>query len=599
MPVLLMLRFSRPLCRALLVIAGLSLAAQGFAQAPTDSGGGPIRKKLIELGWGSLTPARFHEHLAVVEKSPFDGVGLKIAGQDDAGKPVGLFQLCIPRPWKQEWFQGEVDILKKINSAMVGESFASISLSVSPADFADAFDDDGWKIIVEHFRIAAWIAKQSGLKGLMFDPEGYGSTVISSKSRKHPEKSFEEYAAKVRQRGREVMAAMAGEYPDMVFFTLFMNSGTALGALGGDPRETMQGNVRYALYPAFVNGWLDAVPPALTIVDGFEMAYPHSDEAQYLKHVNAIRNTTLALVAPENRRKYRGQVQAGLAIYLDAFAGMPKVDAHGDVYTDPPLEGSLVGRLNQAASAALDAADEYVWIYGEQYRWWPDATNPEKTRYWGDILPGVRETLGSIRDPYFRRIQRAEKEFAVAERKAAARGRPLRNLLKNGDFNNGADQGASPAPAERGSLIAKETFTDWTVSPEAKGTAQRAIWGYAGYGSAAISGNGAITQDVKVKAGGIYKLRAWARRTVGNSEARLGWRWQSDDAGAAPGIKELTAMTDRSGNVDATGRWKLLSTTLQVPPKATSLIVELGAGFQDAKSTVWFDDVELFQIDVN
>src|SRR6185437_14790587 len=133
---------------------------------------------------------------------------------------------------------------------------------------------------------------------IMFDPESYSSSVINSNSRRHKEKSFEEYAAKVRQRGREMMQAMAGEYPDMVFFTLFMNSGTALGALGGDPREAMKLNTHYALYPAFVNGWLDAVPQGVTIVDGFEMAYPHSDEAQYLKHVNAIRNTELGLVSP-------------------------------------------------------------------------------------------------------------------------------------------------------------------------------------------------------------------------------------------------------------------------------------------------------------
>jgi hypothetical protein len=383
----------------------------------------------------------------------------------------------------------------------------------------------------------------------------------------------------------------------MVFFTLFMNSGTALGALGGDPRETMQANVRYALYPAFVNGWLDAVPPTVTIVDGFEMAYPHSDEAQYLKHVNAIRNTTLALVAPENRLKYRAQVQAGLAIYLDAYAGMPKVDAHGDVYTDPPLEGTLVQRLNHAVCSALEAADEYVWIYGEQYRWWPDATKPEETRYWPQILPGVDRVLRDARLPFTRAVLRAEKEFAVAERKAAARGRPLRNLLKNGDFNNGADAGIQQAPALRGSLDAKQLFTDWTPAPDAKGRAQRAIWGYSGYGSAALRENGKITQEVKVQPRAFYKLRARARKTNQGGKAVLDWRWQpsgSSTAGAETGVSDV-----EPGPIDASDRWVLLSATLQAPADATSLIVELAGRGQRPGDTVWFDDVELMKIDVN
>ena len=86
------------------------------AQTPTDSGGGPIRKKLIELGWGSLTPARLLEHQKLVEQTPFDGLALRIIGTDDAGNPVNAFQPGIAKPWKREWFQGEVDTLKKLKS---------------------------------------------------------------------------------------------------------------------------------------------------------------------------------------------------------------------------------------------------------------------------------------------------------------------------------------------------------------------------------------------------------------------------------------------------------------------------------------------------
>ncbi len=47
-----------------------------------------------------------------------------------------------------------------------------ITIGANPGNI-DWFDDEGWQQIVEHWRIAAWLAKQSGLKGLLFDPEPY------------------------------------------------------------------------------------------------------------------------------------------------------------------------------------------------------------------------------------------------------------------------------------------------------------------------------------------------------------------------------------------------------------------------------------------
>ncbi len=570
-------------------------ATSAVAQKPTDSGGGPVRKKLIELGWGDFGPARFLENLAQVEQTPFDGITLRIDGTDDNGKPVSTFQTCIPKPWKREWFQKEIDTLKQIKSTRLTDNFVRCSLSVSKPDFVDAFDDDGWKIIVDHFQTVAWLAKEGGLRGLMFDPEGYGATVINTKIIAHPEKSFEEYAAQVRKRGREVMAAMAKEYPDMVFFTLFMNAGTSLGALGGDPREGLEQGGRYALYPAFVNGWLDAAPPALTIVDGFEPSYPHSDEAQYLKHVNAMRNTTLALVSPENRSRFRAQVQAGLAIYLDAFVGAPRSDVHSDVYTDPPLEGRLVDRLQQATSSAMDAADEYVWVFNEQYRWWADAANPEATRYWEDILPGATAALNAARDPAQRSLLRAEKEFAVMEKKMATRGNPMRNLLLNGDFQNGAASSAPITALVRNSPFAKEAVKDWETLMKDKGTPQRGRMGCAGPASACIIGadEGMFFQKVKVIPGRYYKVRAFTRQ-LGQGEASLRAVWQDAEG------KEIGDAPSFVPKLSPRDQWVKIEGTIRAPATAASLAVQLIAKGQSGdKEMIWFDDAAVYAIGVN
>ena len=83
------------------------------------------------------------------------------------------------------------------------------------------FDDEAWAQIVEHWRIAARLANQGGLKGILFDPEAYTEPhrqfAYTSQAgwREH---TFAEYAAKARERGREIMQAVAGEYPDITIF---------------------------------------------------------------------------------------------------------------------------------------------------------------------------------------------------------------------------------------------------------------------------------------------------------------------------------------------------------------------------------------------
>ena len=70
--------------------------------------------------------------------------------------------------------------------------------------------------MVEHWRIAAWIAKQSGCKGILFDPEPYTPPHAQFGYAAQPgraQHSFNQYAAKARQRGREVMQAVVKEYP--------------------------------------------------------------------------------------------------------------------------------------------------------------------------------------------------------------------------------------------------------------------------------------------------------------------------------------------------------------------------------------------------
>ncbi len=546
-----------------------------------DIGGGPAPKKLIAVGWDSPSPDILLANLKRIEETPFSGVRVQLKTKDHEGKKITLRNLFTAVPWKEEWFQQDIELLQKAKSEKLTDNF----LSVGPGPAIDWFDDDGWKQVVEHFRLAARIAKEGSLKGLIFDPEtGRAAPAFSYLKQSQREKySFAEYSAKARERGRQVMEALRREYPDMTIFTLFMNSGLAFGSLGSDPRDGIEGSHHYNLYPAFVNGWLDTLPPTMTIVDGAEYAYPHSSEIQYLKHGNAIRNTTIAFVAPENRAKYRAQVQVGLAIYMDAYVGAPIENIHSDVFMDPPIEGRLVDRLQSALISAQEVVDQYVWVWGEQYRWWPTDAKRVQPQSWDDILPGASNALRKGMDPEERMLARADREFAIRERKLALRGGAIDNLIQNGTFGSAA----------KGNSI---TLTSWTTN-QAKGSdgvlRHDARFGYRGNGSARMEGaaNAAFSQEVEIIPYRFYKLRIRVRQMgVGQPEIRV--RWVTQDGNDT--TKIFTPLqSPRDG-------WQLVQTVLHAPWDGTKVILELAVKDQRSPDDViWFDDVELIPIRVN
>lgn len=573
----------RTVSRALLAgaaLISLSSTLAGASGLNGDSGDGPVQKKLISLGWSN--PKSAEEYAAKIKEfqaSPFDGISFYLVVKDGEGKPLNSWMAGNQAPWKAEWFQPEIDALKKIKSDQLKESFIAVMLAhpLTP----DAFDDAGWKNISGHFGLLAKVAKQAGLKGLIADLEAYTENIISFSSGK-TDKSFDEYAAKVRQRGGEIMEAMAKEYPDMVLFTLFLQSGGAMAAMGGDPRLILEsGNSHYNLMPAFINGLLDKIPPTMTVVEGMEHSYPHATELAYLRRANAAHNSAIAYVAKDNRFKYRAQVQAGLAIYMDAYLNDRK-DVHSEVYLNPPLQGTLADGLKEATATAFEAVDEYVWVYDEQYHFWPTSAAGVKPLYWDEMIPGASEALKTAKDPAYRVLNRARKEFIAGEKSAVIHGWTLPNLLKDGNF--------PPVDPKQ----AKTEPESWT-SQSSGGTVDRERIGSADPGSAHLSGtkDGAWTQTAAIKAGYIYQFRVKVREG-GKGDAVISLAWLDKDGqmvGVATGVAPISS--PRAG-------WVAAEKTILAPLNATSLAVRLGAKNQGSeRDRVWYDDAGLYEISVN
>jgi len=558
---------------ALAAAAIAALSALGSAQDAR------MRKKLIETGWDEPDTERLLKNLDEMEKRPFDGVVVGVVGRIDEKKRCVLREAFAATPWEREWFQPAVANLRACKFRRFTDNF--IVLGANPGN-VDWFDDAGWRAIVEHWRIAAWVAKQGGVKGILFDPEPYTAPHSQFQYSAQPERDkhpFDDYYAKARERGRQVMQAVAAEYPDITLFCYFMNIVSATATGHSDPRRILatQG---YGLYASFIDGWLDAAPPTVTLVDGCEMAYTYNSVEQYLESAVLIKGACQELVSPENRPKYRAQVQVSFGMYLDAYWNPPKspwfIDGKG---------GTRVDRLRANAATALRVADEYVWVYGEQFRWWPTPNGGVKKETWPEALPGSEKALRFARDPL---------DYARTQIAELSKTGKLANLARNGDFasdkapsNKGPaedwKEGGAPAgwhtwQAEK----SKGTFTwDREVGGRSKGSAK-----------AAGVANGCFIQAHEVKPGERYAIRA-VRRLAGNGDAFIRIRWQTAEGKWT--AETLDVLITCEGPREA---WQEMLGVAEVPQTAGRLLILLCAGDQPTPAdAAWFDDAALYRIE--
>jgi len=566
--------------KAVLFAVGLILIAE-TAYAQQMPQGRMIRKKLIALGWDAPDTATLRANLAEMEKTPFDGVAIAASGVDDAGRKVAVSWAFSSTPWKREWFQNCVDDLKTVRSSKLTDNF--IRVGVNPGG-VDWFDDEGWKQVVEHIRIVAWIAREGGVKGILFDPESYTSNKPFSYSAQPQaaRHSWEEYQIKARQRGREMVEAIASVDPNLVILTLFMNSVNADGAFSSEPFKVLQLGT-YNLYPAFINGWLDGAPPSMTFVDGAEnQGYLANSELNFLQTANLIRNGALSIVAPENRQKYLAQVQVSFGIYLDAYLNPPSALWYVDSKNSPPAQ-----RLQFNVASAVKTADEYVWFYGEKNRWWPTSNKSVSPQRWEDVMPGINDALLTANRPD---LMTARK---IAE---LQKNEKLTSVLQNGNFAAGqAGQVKQDATTDWKTVGAPAHWSYWQATGS-KGTFNQdnsINHGNDQSGTARVAGvqNGCFTQRIDVKPGEMYVLQGWMKQ-VGQG---IGWirvRWQTPDGKFIDPVSDIWLH-----GVGEPGAWQKVEGMVTVPDGAGKLVVLLVAGNQSTEQDVaWFDDVNLYKI---
>jgi hypothetical protein len=332
-------------------------------------------KKLIYYGWGSPDTQYVREHWQDMEKMPFDGVGLVVAvdrqawqqGKRDTGNQLG-WQVMGRRMFQVEEFREAIADLTTPQWQTMTDHFLPVALSAQQsATGLNWFDDARWQVIANNFGVMAQIAAAGRMKGLILDPEHYNYGLFSyAQQRGQVDKLFAEYVAMARQRGREIMTAVAAAKPDVVLFSLF---GYTLPLTYMRDGKRLH-DVHYSLLPAFYDGLLEAMPAGVQFVDGYELAYAFKDRRQFFEAYHNMHHKARALSAVPDH--YRAKVGAGFGLWLDN-GNKP------DYFT--PQE------LQQAVSTALEVSDGYVWIYSHRPRFFPLA----------DIQEAYLEALAAAR----------------------------------------------------------------------------------------------------------------------------------------------------------------------------------------------------------
>jgi hypothetical protein len=345
-------------------LAGALLLGVSTSAEPPGAGG-KVVKKLIEFGWDEPDTAFLRRHIADMEWTPFDGCVFHVLSTGPAGARENFTWKC----WGKKAFteaelRPALDDLKATAIRRFTHNF--LRFNTTPADI-DWFDD--FAAVLANARLAARVAREGRCSGLLFDIEEYEGKLFTYQQQRDAKiKSWDEYAAQTRRRGREVMAAFQEGFPDL---TVFLTFGYSLPRVNSRNGQRPLAEVRYGLLAPFLDGLVEAARGRSKLVDGHELSYGYKEPARFEQAYSLMKEGVLPIVA--DRDKYRRVASAGFGLWMDnrwRQLGWHENDPAKN-YFPPEAFGASVRK-------ALERSDEYVWVYTETPRWWSDEGKPVK-----------------------------------------------------------------------------------------------------------------------------------------------------------------------------------------------------------------------------
>ena len=352
--------------------------------------------KYLAFAW------EFQEHgpkelLAVADQfaqTSLDGVGLYLYGRNPDGKRISSYTICQEPRWEWSAFADQIpDFRSLVAKPGFRESFF-VSYR-APNRRVDWTDDAGWGTIAHNMGMLARLAKACGVKGLSVDHEDYRRQ--NQYVRQDGDPPYAECRQLARRRGREVFGAAFREYPEVIVLSFWILTEDRSYYTVSDP-DVLR-TAKQDLWPDFVAGILDVLPPTARLIEGDEHAYRY-EHANHDFHAGVAQLARMGqtLLPEELRSKFRARVEQSFGQYLDAYVN-PYDPAKRALWSLGPEGGSRVEHFRRNLTEATSLASEYVWLWGEHNPWvvWPEKCRPHrKIRYdrtWNDELPGLYEMM--------------------------------------------------------------------------------------------------------------------------------------------------------------------------------------------------------------
>ena len=388
------------------------------------------RKKIVSFAWEWRyhTAKDYVRYADKIGETGLDGIGIYISASGHDGEEDWMSHRLSDGKilWTRDMVADQAGDFKKATMHK-GLRECFIRSFGAPRSRIDWRDDIAWNRIAKSMGTLAWLAKEGGIKGLAMDPEDYGRS--NQFKRRHGDPSWKELVLLARKRGREIFSEVFRVYPDVVILSLWLFSWDIADVRSNNP--ALSARITGNLWPAFVNGILDVLPPTALLVDGNEWAYQiEASRQEFAASANAQRDAVYGIVAPENRSKYRGQVLPGFGLYLDSFTGaVTNGMGKPNPYYFGAENGSRLGHFERNLSAAIANCGGYVWLWGEQYCWINHDSNQRmltavNRELWAEKLPGINSVLRATVNP---------DEFLIRDFPLLRNAGRMKNLLSDKD----------------------------------------------------------------------------------------------------------------------------------------------------------------------
>ena len=356
---------------------------------------------VIATGWDVATATldEILESADLFAQTPIDGIAFNLRVANEKGKLIASGHPAeSPFVWTREMLAGDVSKLRKMVSHK-GLAESVVAILYHPAKRIAWDDDARWADIAATMKTVAWAAKQGGVRGFLVDPEDYHHQ--NQFSRLPGEPPYETLSATVRARARQLFGGVFAEHPDATVLSYWLMSFSMDYAKTANIRAAAA--ERNDLWPAFVEGMVEAAPPGIRLVDGCENAYRFEAAYGHFNAAAALQRSMVNFLLPQNRGRYRSQVDVGFGMWLGMY--LPKGSRRAEVEErfrfDAPYTSETM-RLADNLEQALDASDGYVWLYNasERTSWIPwRAKKFAKWGLWEKRLPGITDVVGAVKDP--------------------------------------------------------------------------------------------------------------------------------------------------------------------------------------------------------